>query len=105
MVARVALKMGNRVLPQYAHKFVPGKYTRPQLHGCLVLKRFFRTNYRGVCVLLEDLPSLREELGLRKVPHLATLQHAHAKTGPERADAAGGGACGGVRGGGERGWR
>ena len=78
-VARVALEMGNRVLPQYAHKFAPKKYTRPQLFACLVLKRFFKTTYRGMCALLEDLPSLREELGLQRVPHFTTLQHAHAR--------------------------
>jgi DDE family transposase len=51
-------------------------YTQPQLFVCLVLKTFFRTDYRGVTVLLQDFDALRAYLGLKRVPHFTTLQKA-----------------------------
>ena len=78
-VAGVALEIGNRTLPQYAHKFSPKKFTQPQLFACLVLKRFFDVDYRGIQAYLGDMPSLQQELGLKKVPHFTTLQQAHAR--------------------------
>src|SRR6478735_7460630 len=70
-----ALAIGQRCLPPYAHRFSPKKYTQPQLFACLVLKTFFKTDYRGIAILLEDLPDLARLLGLA-VPHHTTLQKA-----------------------------
>lgn len=75
-VARMALTTGNRVLPLYTHRFSPKKYTQPQLFACLVLKTFFKTDYRGLTTLLHDHSDLRTILGLRLVPHFTTLQKA-----------------------------
>jgi Transposase DDE domain len=75
-VARVALAVGAKTLRRYAHKFSPKLYTQPQLFACLVLKTFFRTDYRGVSALLTDLPVLRRLLQLRGVPHFTTLHKA-----------------------------
>ena len=75
-VARMALTTGNRVLPPYAHRFSPKKYTQPQLFACLVLKTFFKTDYRGLTDLLNDHSDLRTLLGLRFAPHFTTLQKA-----------------------------
>ncbi len=75
-VARMALTTGNRVLPPYAHRFSPKKYTQPQLFACLVLKTFFKTDYRGLTTLLGDHTDLRTLLGLHLVPHFTTLQKA-----------------------------
>jgi hypothetical protein len=75
-VARMALTTANRVLPWYAHRFSPRKYTQPQLFACLVLKTFFRTDYRGLAALLGDHSDLRTALGLGHVPHFTTLQKA-----------------------------
>jgi Transposase DDE domain len=75
-VARQALTVAAEVLPPYAHKFSPKKFTQPQLFAGLVLKTFFKTDYRGVAALLDDLPDLRAALGLRAVPHFTTLQKA-----------------------------
>jgi hypothetical protein len=75
-VARAALAVGADVLPAYAHRFSPRRYTQPQLFACLVLKTFLRTDYRGVAQLLADLPDLRAALGLKAVPHFTTLQKA-----------------------------
>jgi hypothetical protein len=54
----------------------PKKYTQPRLFACLVLKSFFRIDYRGLVAVLEDMPNLRQILALSCVPHYTTLQKA-----------------------------
>jgi hypothetical protein len=75
-VAREALYAAERSLPLYAHKYSPRKFTQPQLFACLVLKTFFKTDYRGITIYLEDLPDLTRTLGLSHVPHYTTLHKA-----------------------------
>src|SRR5437879_11850556 len=75
-VARAALAVATRVLRPYPHKFSPKLYTQPQLFVCLVLKTFFKTDYRGIATLLHDGAELRATVGLRCVPHFTTLQKA-----------------------------
>src|SRR5262249_1075642 len=75
-VARRALGAGTYALRRYAHTFSPKVYTQPQLFACLVLKVFFKTDYRGITDLLRDLSDLRGALGLERVPHFTTLQKA-----------------------------
>lgn len=76
VVARRALGAGKLGLRRYSHKFSPKRYTQPQLFACLVLKVFFKTDYRGIMVMLRDLPELRSTLELDRVPHFTTLQKA-----------------------------
>ena len=75
-VAREALAVGARVLRRYAHRNSPRRFTQPQLFACLVLKTFFKTDYRGIAQLLVDLTELRTTLGLESVPHFTTLHTA-----------------------------
>ncbi len=75
-VATRALGAGQRGLRRYAHKYSPKKYTQPQLFACLVLKVFFKSDYRGIAQLLTDLTDLRRALGLSHVPHFTTLHKA-----------------------------
>ena len=75
-VARYALSVAEDALAPYAHRFSPKKYTQHQLFACLALKSFFKTDYRGIVVYLEDLPDLAGVLGLDSVPHWTTLQKA-----------------------------
>lgn len=75
-MARAALQAAQRVLPCYTHPNSPKKFTQHQLFACLVLKNFFKTDYRGVVAQLEDHPHLREVLRLASVPHFTTLQKA-----------------------------
>jgi hypothetical protein len=70
------LAVGARVLRRYAHRNSPRRFTQPQLFACLVLKTFFKTDYRGIAQLLADLPELRATLGLLRVPHFTTLHKA-----------------------------
>jgi hypothetical protein len=78
-VARAALAVATKALRPYAHKFSPKLYTQPQLFVCLVMKTFFKTDYRGLTTLLKDLTPLREVIGLRSVPHFTTLHKASGR--------------------------
>jgi hypothetical protein len=75
-VAREALAVATKALRPYTHKFSPRRYTQPQLFVCLVLKTFFKTDYRGLTTYLGEWPELRRTVGLHRVPHFTTLQKA-----------------------------
>ncbi len=79
---RVLLKayaVAKDALPAYTHPCSPKKFTQPQLFACLVLKEFFKTDYRGIVAILHDAPDLCEAIELRSVPHFTTLQKAAAR--------------------------
>jgi hypothetical protein len=60
----------RRLFQPFIHNF------RSYLHqhfALLVLKTFFKTDYRGVVQMLVDFRELREDLGLDKPPHYSTL--------------------------------
>jgi hypothetical protein len=75
-VAREALAVGSATFADYSHRYSPKTFTQPQKFACLVLKIFFKTDYRGICKLLSEFSDLRTVLGLKKVPHFTTLQKA-----------------------------
>jgi len=68
--------IAKSTLPKYAHQYSPKKYTQPQLLVCLVLKIFFKTDYRGIETILSDSEDLCKCFGLTTVPHYTTLQKA-----------------------------
>ena len=78
-VALEALAAGEAALPAYSHPCSPRKFTQPQLFACLVLKAFFKTDYRGVVQFLADFGELRDDLGLQEVPHYSTLCYAEQR--------------------------
>lgn len=75
-VLRMAYAIGREALPRYAHRCSPKKFTQHQLFACLVLKIFYKLDYRGVVALLQDSQDLRAILELHVVPHYTTLQKA-----------------------------
>lgn len=74
--AVAALLAAQRVLPFYTHPNGPKVFTQHQLFACLVLKNFWKTDYRGLMAHLADHPELCEVLRLKRVPHFTTLQKA-----------------------------
>lgn len=78
-VARVAYALALKTFPEYRHKYSPKKFSQPQLAACLVLKVFFKTDYRGICEILADSRELRHALELMFVPHYTTLQKAASR--------------------------
>ena len=77
--ARQALAVARAALPAYSSKFSKRTFTRHQHAAILAVKRFLRTDYRGVVAYLRDWSDLRAVLGLARVPHFTTLQKAHAR--------------------------
>jgi Transposase DDE domain len=75
-LARHAYWLARIYLPAYAHRFSPKKYTQPQLFVCLVLKTYFRADYRKLTAILQDFDALQVYLELPAVPHFTTLQKA-----------------------------
>jgi hypothetical protein len=75
-VAITAYHVAKNTLPDYSHRFSPKKFTQPQLFVCLVLKTFFKTDYRGVVNILRDCSDLAETCELKTIPHYTTLQKA-----------------------------
>jgi Transposase DDE domain len=71
-----AFAVGQQTLPAYSHKCSPQKFTQPQLFAILALKIHQQQDYRGVVELLNDMPELVRELGLKSIPHYTTLQKA-----------------------------
>jgi hypothetical protein len=51
-------------LPPYGSIFSKHDFTQHQLFAILVLRQFFKTDYRGIAALLDDLPDLQRTLGL-----------------------------------------
>jgi hypothetical protein len=58
-VAREALAVGSATFADYSHRYSPKTFTQPQKFACLVLKIFFKTDYRGICKLLSEFSDLR----------------------------------------------
>jgi hypothetical protein len=78
-VARAAIAIGRAALPPYSSKYSPHINAQAQLFACLVLRQFFKTDYRGLMTWLEDFQELRTVLGLDQVPHYSTLCYAQRR--------------------------
>lgn len=78
-LVRLALLVGREGLDPYSARRSRHDFTQPQLFAILVLRRFLRMDFRGICQALSDWSDLRAALTLRKVPHWTTLQKAEAR--------------------------
>lgn len=79
-VARAAYEAGRNALPRYASKFSRRDFTCAQLFAVLVLRKFFRLDYRGTIDFLAEWAELRDILGFHeKLPHFTTPQKAAEK--------------------------
>ena len=78
-LAAAALEAGRRALADYSCPKSPHTYTQPQLFACLILKQFFKLDYRGVVTWLSRWKELRDTLGLKQVPHYSTLCYAERR--------------------------
>lgn len=78
-LARAALEAGKEALADYSCPKSPHKFTQPQLFAMLVLKQFFKLDYRGVVAWLSNWTELREALELKRVPNYSTLCYAERR--------------------------
>ena len=73
-VLLAAYAVAKDALGDYTHRCSPKKFTQPQLMACLILKEFFKTDYRGIEAILKDSPHLVSAIEMKAVPHFTTLQ-------------------------------
>ena len=78
-LAKLALKEAERAIPEYSDPKSRKDFTQSQIFAILVLKAFFKTDYRGIIEFLEELSDLRKALKLKKVPHYSTLCYAEER--------------------------
>lgn len=78
-LAREALVVAQDALAPYSSPRSRHDFTQAQLFSILVLREFFRTDYRGIVELLEDFSDLRIALRLKKVLHFTTLHKAQQR--------------------------
>ena len=78
-LAQLSFQVAQESLPAYAHKFSPKRYTQHQLFAILALRQFFKTDYRGIVVLLDEWSELRSTLGLKQMPNYSTLCYAEQR--------------------------
>lgn len=78
-LARKAVEVARRSLPDYSSRFSRKDFTQPQLFALLVLMAHFKTDLRGVVAMVADWSDVREAIGLRKVPHFSTLHKAQKR--------------------------
>ncbi len=77
--ARAAFEAGKEALADYSCPKSPHKFTQPQLFAMLVLKQFFKLDYRGVVAWLSKWTELREALELKRIPNYSTLCYAEGR--------------------------
>ena len=78
-LAKEALQVAKASLSIYSSHYSRKDFTQHQLFTILVLRTFFKTDYRGIIQLLHDLPDLAKYLGLKKIPHYSTLCYAEQR--------------------------
>ena len=78
-VAQMALQVGNASFPPFSHRNSRKEFTQAQLFALLMLRQFFRVDFRGLVAILKDSRDLRDALALCRVPHYSTLCYAQAR--------------------------
>lgn len=78
-VVRSALAVARRSVPEFDPRRGPKRFNNHQIFGLLVLRQFFRTDYRGIVAIVGDSAELQQELGLNRLPHYSTLCYAEQR--------------------------
>ncbi len=78
-LAQMALKTAQEALPQYSDLRSRHDFTQAQIFAILVLRQFFKTDYRGIVRILQEHQSIKDALKLNKLPHYTTLQKAQQR--------------------------
>ena len=73
-VCEVGVWLDVENVPVYSGKYSKQVYTQHQLLQCLVVKTIYRLKYRELTEMLQISDTLREFMGLERVPHYTTFQ-------------------------------
>ena len=79
VLAKLALKTAQEVLPSYSDLRSRHDFTQAQVFAILTLRQFFKTDYRGIVKILQEHQNIKDTLGLSKLPHFTTLQKAQQR--------------------------
>lgn len=72
-VVQDALAEARKSMPKFVHPLLGKDFTEQQLYAIQILRRFIRTDIRGVKEILADSAELCEALGLEAIPDYAIL--------------------------------
>jgi hypothetical protein len=78
-LAKTAMKTAQEVLPPYSDLRSRHDFTQAQIFAILVLRQFFKTDYRGIVRIIDEHQNIKDGLGLTKLPHFTTLQKAQQR--------------------------
>lgn len=78
-LAKETFRVAKAAMETYSSCFSPKTFTQPQLFSILVLRQFFKTDYRGIIEIISDFSDIRTALELKKVPHYSTLCYAERR--------------------------
>ena len=80
-VAQLAMRMSHGHLADYGATRSRHDFKQRQLMGCLILRAYLKTTYRGLLGVLSGNVRLRAIMGLEdKLPHYTTLQKFSARS-------------------------
>ena len=72
----VCMRLATEQVPPYSSRFSKHTFTQPQLVGLYCLKIKLGVTYRELGDWLEEMPRIREALGLKQLPHFTTVPKA-----------------------------
>lgn len=79
-IVQLAMRHSSKHLSEYGAVRSRHDFRQKQLMGCLILRAYLKTTYRGVSDFLQGHKGLREVMGLTgKLPHYTTLQKFSAR--------------------------
>lgn len=78
-LAEIAFSLAQQALPRYSSRKSRKDYSQAQLFAMLVVKAYFKTDFRNVIGIFHDFAELRKAIKLKKVPHYSTLCYAEER--------------------------
>jgi len=78
-LVKEALHAAKASLSTYSSHYSRHDFTQHQLFAILVLRQFFKTDYRGIIQMLKDFSDIRNIPELKKIPHYSTLCYAERR--------------------------
>ena len=73
-VASLSMQLAKKYVEPDSHRNNPQKFTQAQLLTCLILRAYLKTTYRALIEIVEVSESLRERIGLQRMPHYSMLK-------------------------------
>jgi hypothetical protein len=78
---QICMQLATQHVPPYSSRFSKHAFTQPQLVVLYCPKLKLGITYRELIDWLEEMPRIRQALGLRQLPHFTTVQKAFQRPG------------------------